>query len=403
TRWPRTFGALRALPRKRRPGEPGHGRERDRLLALSPVPGRLPGRRGFLAATTAVLTALLLVGTALPDFESIAPRLIVGLAAVAVGVFLLVLLARRSAAPARELLQDNVASLERTNRELVEARAETIRAARLASVGTLAAGIAHEVGNPLGAIIAYVDVARTRARRGDTNLEILDSIREEADRIHRIVRGLLDYARPGEQEVAPRAPAEVVYRVRELLEHPGRSVGGETRWEVSPVTPLVTMDPHRLEQVLVNLIMNALDAMSEAEPRRLTLRVYGDLGEALLLPSRRENDPPGVNYMHRRRISRDEGGIGVNPVFVAERVVVLEVWDSGPGSPAPDLRWVFDPLFTTKKLGHGTGLGLAICARRVEGMGGGIEAKNAPDGGARFIRRLPAADHAAPSAPMEKA
>ena len=367
------------------------------------MPGRLPGRRGFLAATTAVLTALLLVGTALPDFESIAPRLIVGLAAVGVGVFLLVLLARRSAAPARELLQDNVASLERTNRELVEARAETIRAARLASVGTLAAGIAHEVGNPLGAIIAYVDVARTRARRGDTNLEILDSIREEADRIHRIVRGLLDYARPGEQEVAPRAPAEVVYRVRELLEHQGRFVGVETRWEVSPDTPLVTMDPHRLEQVLVNLIMNALDAMSEAEPRRLTLRVYGDLGEALLLPSRRENDPPGVNYMHRRRISRDEGGIGVNPVFVAERVVVLEVWDSGPGIAAQDMSRVFDPFFTTKKLGHGTGLGLAICARLVEGMGGGIEAKNAPDGGARFIIRLPAADHAAPSAPMEKA
>jgi C4-dicarboxylate-specific signal transduction histidine kinase len=264
---------LLALPRKRRSAEPGHGRERDRLLALSPSSGRLPGRRGFLTATTALLTVLLLVGAGLTRVESIAPRLLVGSAAVAIGVLLLLLLARRSAAPARDLLQDNVASLERTNRELVEARAETVRAARLASVGTLAAGIAHEVGNPLGAVIAYVDVARARARRGDTNVEILDSIREEAERIHRIVRGLLDYARPGEQEVGPRAPAEVVHRVRELLEHQGRFLGVETRWEVSPDTPLVTMDPHRLEQVLVNLILNALDAMSDVEPRRLSLRV----------------------------------------------------------------------------------------------------------------------------------
>ncbi len=320
---------------------------------------------------------------------------------VVCGALGLTWLARRWMAPDRELLERNVASLDRTNRELVEARAEIVRAARLASVGTLAAGIAHEVGNPLGAIMGYVDVARARARKGEAEPEILDSIREEAERIDRIVKSLLNYARPREEGLAPEAIGAVVARVRRLLDHQGKLSDVETHWYVAPDTPDVLMNAHRMEQVLVNLLLNALDAMESSPRRIIRVRAYAARGEVADLPTRREDDPPGVNYMHRRRISRDDGGRGVDPVFLAERVAIIDVTDTGPGIPEDDLEQIFDPFFSTKEPGRGTGLGLSICARLVEGMGGRIEAANAPEAGARFTIRLPAAKTPGPDARPE--
>lgn len=291
----------------------------------------------------------------------------------------------------QELLAENVASLDRTNEELVAARDQVIHAARLASVGTLAAGIAHEVGNPLGAIMGYVDVARSRAHRDGGDTELLDSIREEAARIDRIVRGLLDYARPREAEPGPVSPAPVVHKVRALLEHQGKLDGATVTWSVAPDAPNVLMEPHRLEQVLVNLLLNALDAVEGTADPRVTVTLAVEEGELARLPRRRADDPPGINYMHRRRVSRDDGGKGVDPLFTARAVVVLEVQDNGPGIAPEHLDTVFDPFFTTKEPGKGTGLGLSICARLIEGMGGRIQASNAPEGGAAFTIRLPAA------------
>ena len=141
----------------------------------------------------------------------------------------------------QKALAENVASLDETNRALVEARAQVVRAARLASTGTLASGIAHELGNPLGALLAYVDVARGRAETGGDDGELLDSIREEAIRIDRIIRSLLDVARSKDTESGPQHPWPVVERVKDLLEAQGRlegvdgrpagrcGVGGDTR------------------------------------------------------------------------------------------------------------------------------------------------------------------------------
>lgn len=289
------------------------------------------------------------------------------------------------------LLAENVRSLDRTNAELVAARDQVVHAARLASVGTLAAGIAHEVGNPLGAIMAFADVAKARTAKQGGDTELLDSIRSEAGRIDRIVRGLLDYARPRDAEAGPAAPGEVLARVRELMENQGKLEGVEHTWSVEGDIPDVVMEPHRLEQVLVNLLLNALDALQGTPEPRVSVRLSVEEGEVARLPWRRADDPPGVNYMHRRRVSRDEGGGGVDPLFTAERVVVIEVEDNGPGIPEQALETVFDPFFTTKEPGKGTGLGLSICARLVEGMGGRIQAGNAPGGGACFTIRLPGA------------
>ena len=289
----------------------------------------------------------------------------------------------------QELLADNVASLDRTNEELVLARDQVIHAARLASVGTLAAGIAHEVGNPLGAIIAFADVAKSRAGRSGGDTDLLDSIRHEAERIDRIVRGLLDYARPKEVEVGPSPPKLVLERVQQLLADQGRLDAVTDEWLLEEGVPDVVMEPHQLEQVLVNLVLNALDAMSGIAEPRVTVRLWADEGGVARLPFRRADDPPGINYKHRRRVSKDEGGKGIDPLFTAPFVAVLEVEDNGPGIPESDLDRIFDPFFTTKEPGKGSGLGLSICARLVEGMGGRITVSNHAEGGALFTIRLP--------------
>jgi C4-dicarboxylate-specific signal transduction histidine kinase len=200
----------------------------------------------------------------------------------------------------RRLLAENVESLNQTNEELVIVRDQMIHSARLASVGTLASGIAHEVGNPLGAITAFVDVARNRALKNGGDTEILDSIREEAGRIDRIVRGLLDYARPSDQSGELALAREVVGDVRGLLENQGKLDDVQVTWELDQRLDAKVSEPHRLQQVLVNLLLNALDAVQEREEARIVVKVYAAPGEIARLPKRREADPPVINYSHRR-------------------------------------------------------------------------------------------------------
>ncbi len=284
-------------------------------------------------------------------------------------------------------LAENIESLDHTNRELRMARDQVVRSARLASVGTLAAGIAHEVGNPLGAIMGFVDVARSRVEKAGGDVELLDSIRGEAVRIDRIVRGLLDYARPPGTGTGP-APAEsVVTRVRDLLESQGKLDAVESEWLVEGAAEHIVHEPHRLEQVIINLVLNALHAVRDRGNPRVRVRLYEEEGALHTMPARREDDPPGINYMHRRRLERDQDGVASSAA--AERLTVIEVMDNGHGIPPEHIDQLFDPFFTTKEPGEGTGLGLSICARLIEGMGGEIEADHNPDGGARFVIRLP--------------
>ncbi len=291
----------------------------------------------------------------------------------------------------QKALAGNITSLDETNKALIEARAQVVRAARLASTGTLASGIAHELGNPLGALLAYVDVARSRATAVGQETELLDSIREEAIRIDRIIRSLLDFARSKEADSGPHPAWPVVERVRDLLMAQGRLEGVDSRWEVNGVVPPVLIDAQRLEQVLVNLLLNALDAIETQEDRQIIVTLQEEPGPGALFRRRRQGDPPGVNYAHRRRVAAAENGRAVAPLTAAERVVVLTVEDNGPGISPETLEEVFDPFFTTKEPGKGTGLGLALSAQLIEGVGGEILAGNRKSGGAMFTLRLPGA------------
>lgn len=303
----------------------------------------------------------------------------------------------------QELLAENIRSLNETNRELTEARDQIVRAEKLASVGRLAAGIAHEIGNPLGAVMGYVDVAKARALRAGGDPELLDAIAHEARRIDRIVRGLLDFARPREANPQLIEVRQVIRRTRELLEHQGRLDAIEVQEDFAEDIPPVRADPYQLEQVLVNLLLNAVDVLGGVASPRIVLHASVTEHRRTVLPFRRKGDPPGVDYSHRRRFHYRAEFPREDPFREGERVVRIVVADNGPGIPPELIDRVFEPFVTTKELGKGTGLGLAVCARLVDGMGGTIRARSPGMDGASFTILLPSAEEAEAGGPEASA
>ena len=290
-------------------------------------------------------------------------------------------------------LADNIESLERTNRELTEARDELIRAEKMSSLGQMAAGVAHEIGNPLAAIIGNVDLLKRRVEgRG---AELVESTSEQARRIDRIVRGLLDYARAREARPRPIDVNGVVEKTLELVGAQRRFAGIEVETDLEPGIPAVAADPYQLEQVLVNLLLNAADAMGENGPRRVRLASRSLTYEhSPYVPTRRKDDLPGIDYSHRRRFHRPDRVPRLNPFRSGDDVVEITVADTGSGIPEDVLPRLFEPFMTTKEPGKGTGLGLAVSARLIDGMDGTIRADNY-ERGAVFTIQLPASSEPA--------
>lgn len=289
----------------------------------------------------------------------------------------------------QERLTENIRSLNEVNRALTVARDELVRAEKLASVGQLAAGIAHEIGNPLGAIIGYLEVAE---RRRGVDPELLEELRREANRIDKIVRGLLDYARPRQPSSRRTQVNDVVREVVDLLETQGRFKETEVVLRLADDLPEVQADPHQLEQVMVNLLLNAAEAADGEDCGRITIGTGSSVHQVSAPPARRKDDPTGVDYSHLRRLQARWSGVTPPALPDGSRVVEVAVTDDGPGIPRDILERVFDPFFSTKAPGQGTGLGLAVSARLVEGMGGTIKAESQEGEGTCFSVLLPAAE-----------
>ncbi len=219
---------------------------------------------------------------------------------------------------------------------------------RLASLGQLAAGVAHEINTPLANVMLIAESVRRRSADPWTR-DRAETIVAQVDSAARIVRGLLDFARRSEPQTARLDLLDVARESARFLRGKGSSnVELEERFPDGPLP--VLGDRAQLMQVLTNLLLNAYDAL--------------------------EGRPDGQIVLEARRTA--EG---------AE----IEVRDSGPGIPADVLPHVFEPFFTTKGEGRGTGLGLAICHGIVQAHGGTIRADNTPVGGARLLVRLPLA------------
>ena len=296
----------------------------------------------------------------------------------------------------QERLRENVESLERTNRELLEARDELVRTEKLASVGRLAAGIAHEVGNPLSSVTSLLEMLRKQA---DDSL--VDHLESEARRIDEIVSGLLDFARPGEAPVTAADPRDVVDDTIELLRIQGRFDGVRVTVEGPGEELRLMANRDRLQQVLVNLLLNAVDAARESKgEREVAVRIAPDVfdgaARARDYSARREDDPEGVDYRHLRRMEEPTGQFRDVPLADGQRVVRIEVLDSGPGIDEDHRGRIFDPFFTTREPGQGMGLGLAIAARLTDEMGGVIDAgRRSEEGGSVFAVLLPRSDEEA--------
>lgn len=292
---------------------------------------------------------------------------------------------QRRLAPGETLEMDNLASsVNRMTDRLLEERAHLVRAEKLASVGRLAAGIAHEIGNPLGAINGYIHVLSRSPAGSEAATEAIEGLERESGRIDRIVRGLLDYARPSSRATGPVDLNATAGNVVELLTAQG--VLRNVRLEFSPAAAAthVLGDRHQLEQALVNLLLNAVDAMDGSGTLSLIVRRVSR--EELLTGARRSSDPADAPRAGpNARVAR---WLGAN---TAADIVTIVVTDSGPGIPAADQERVFDPFYTTKEPGKGTGLGLAIVARAVENAGGTIWVSSSREGGAAFRILLPTA------------
>jgi two-component system, NtrC family, sensor kinase len=291
-------------------------------------------------------------------------------------------------------LAKNIQSLEATNRELTEARDELIRSEKMASLGQMAAGVAHEIGNPLAAIMGNVDLLKRGA--DERSLTLVQATTEQARRIDKIVNGLLDYARTREARVRPISINDVVGRTLGLMDSQPRFNGVTVSTDMADDLPAVAADPYQLEQVLVNLLLNAADATEDRPERAIRISTTHSTYQApVLVPSRRKSDPPGIDYSHRRRFNRPDQVPRLHVFRDGDPIVELRVEDTGPGIPADQVDRIFEPFVTTKDPGKGTGLGLAVCARLIDGMDGTIRAGISEDGGARFTILLPASEEPA--------
>jgi signal transduction histidine kinase len=275
---------------------------------------------------------------------------------------------------------------ERLNRmtdHLLDAQGQLVRSEKLATVGRLAAGVAHEVGNPLGAMGTYLEVLRRRGAEPD----VVTGLGREVDRIDHIVRSLLDYARPHEEALVPLDPGAVVESAHALLTAQGVLRSSTTQLAIAPDVPKILGRAHLLEQVIVNLVLNAVDAAAGGVVVLGARRWAFEPGRA---QPRRETDTALTAFRREpeRRPGRSDFTVGEPGAF-------LFVADSGPGVALENRARVFDPFFTTKDPGRGTGLGLAIVARAVDDMGGVVWVDTAREGGAAFKMFFPAADRAA--------
>ncbi|WP_437608260.1 ATP-binding protein [Sorangium sp. So ce834] len=255
-----------------------------------------------------------------------------------------------------ESLRAKIAEVERYAADLKSAQERLVGSERLASVGRLAAGLAHEIGNPIAAILGFQELLLAGGLTPDEEREFLERMKRETERIHKILRDLLDFARPAARgagdagEEPSGSVAEALADVVSLVSPQKAFRAVELVRDVAPDVPPVQLSHGRLVQVLLNLLLNAADAVPRAGGRVWV------------------------------RASRAAGG-GAR----------IEVEDNGPGIAEAVRETLFEPFITTKEVGEGTGLGLAVCRGLVEAAGGAIGVEAGAEGGARFVVQLPGA------------
>ncbi len=254
---------------------------------------------------------------------------------------------------ARDELSRSLDALQQTQLQLIDQ-------ARLESVGRLAAGVAHEVKNPLAVIQLGVDYLNLSFSDNEAYREVAGEMENAVQRADRVIRGLLDFSRAERLELEPADLNGVIRDSLQMVKHELLKKQISVQESLSPQIPAIPLDPNRMKQVFINLFVNAAHAM----------RVGGRLSvqsSPVALPD--EDFTLISNYTDRFR--------------AGEPVLMVAVEDDGCGIPREKLDRLFEPFFTTKPAGEGTGLGLSVTRKIMDLHGGAITISNRPEGGVR--------------------
>ena len=252
----------------------------------------------------------------------------------------------------REQLETTVETLKNTQAQLIQSE-------KLSGIGEFVAGVAHELNNPLTSVMGFSELLE-KVDKDPQRRRYLEMICKSAHRCHKIVQSLLSFARRRQPERKLSSLNELIESAIDFLQYQLRTSNIEVINQLAPDLPQTMVDPHQIQQVFLNLINNARQAIEAHQPR---------------------------------------GWIRITSQLCGNNVrVVME--DNGPGISEANLSKVFDPFFTTKEVGKGTGLGLSLCYGIIKEHGGTIEVRSKPGEGATFVIELPMA--AADETPRDK-
>ena len=251
-------------------------------------------------------------------------------------------------------LRNHISSLEKANEEIKKAQKEIIRSEKLSSVGRLATGVAHEIGNPIGIILGYLELIKQGGLAQEEKADFLNRIESEIIRINDIIRQLLDFSRLTSDEHKETNVHKLILELIDMLKPQPMMASIQVKPVLEAAKDTVWADPDQLKQIFLNIVMNAADAMgnNEASDSAST--------KALTIKS-----------------------------LVVDGSLELRFEDTGPGIPEEEIGRIFDPFYTTKEPGRGTGLGLSVCYRIIEGLGGTIRAESTVGKGTTIIIGIP--------------
>lgn len=265
---------------------------------------------------------------------------------------------RRARAELNELIQELESKVEERSKELLAARAEVAQGEKLASIGVLAAGIAHELNNPLTGVLTFTSLMRKKVLEGSEDAEDLDLVIRETKRCASIIRRLLDFARE-------KVPVKGFFNLNQVLEDTVRFVERPASlqkivitMDLDPDLPQIWGDADLIKQVVMNIMVNAQQAIDGAGTIAVVTRAY---------------------------IAKTSQETGKKSTPMVE----LAIKDTGCGIPEANMQRIFDPFFTSKEVGKGTGLGLSVSYGIIKAHGGEIKVASVVGQGATFRILLP--------------
>lgn len=261
----------------------------------------------------------------------------------------------------KERLRTTVTSLEKANIDLKQAQKEIIQAEKLASVGRLSSGIAHEIGNPIGIVVGYLELLKQNDISEEDKKEFILRTENEINRVNTIIKQLLDFSRPSSEAPKVVSVHSIIRETVDVFKFQPLMSDIQLNLSFIAENDRVMADPNQLRQVFLNLLINAADAISSVE-----------------------------SHFKGKILITSE----VVPIVQAESAEHLEMLkisyiDNGSGISKENLGNIFDPFYTTKEPGKGTGLGLSVCFMIIQGVGGKIQASSEESKGLTINIYLP--------------